>query len=400
MSQLFDVAVIGGGIVGLATARSLTRQSPSLRVVILEKEDHLGAHQTGRNSGVIHSGIYYKPGSFKARLCKEGNLAMTSFADEHGIDYERCGKLIAASDPSELARMETLVDRAAASGIEATRLSREAVSEREPAVVGVGGLWIPSTGIIDYKAVLAALARNIQDHDGSILLGTEVIGFNRSGGDHVLNTTAGDVRARFFVNCGGLQSDRIAVQAGASLSARIVPFRGEYFELVPHRRSLVRGLVYPVPNPSFPFLGVHFTRMIDGSVHAGPNAVLALDREGYRKRDVRLRDVRDVISFPGFWRLALRHGRSGTGEMARSISKRLFLRSLRVLIPEVELDDLVPSEAGVRAQLLERSGALVDDFLIVHSDRAVHVCNAPSPAATASLRIGEMIAEELRRSLL
>ncbi len=392
-SELHDVAIVGGGIVGLATATALTDRWPSLRVAVVEKEPTVGRHQTGRNSGVVHSGIYYKPGSFKARLCLAGNEAMVRFCAEHGVLYERCGKLIVASRDDELGRLEALHARAIASGIPVTTVSREEITEREPAVVGTAGLWLGSTGITDYVGVLHALSTIVTDRGGSIRLGSEVLGFDREHANHVLETTTEPLRARYLVNCAGLQSDRIARRAGATLPARIVPFRGEYFELAPARRSLVRGLVYPVPDPDFPFLGVHFTRMIDGSVHAGPNAVLALAREGYHKTDFNARDVADVLSFPGFWRLARRHAGSGLGEMARSASKRLFLRSLRRLIPDLELDDLIPTHAGVRAQLLERSGALVDDFLILDGDRAVHICNAPSPAATSSLEIGRLVAD-------
>jgi L-2-hydroxyglutarate oxidase len=398
-AEVFDVAVVGAGIVGLATAVALTDRWPKLRVVVLEKEQSLGAHQTGRNSGVVHSGIYYKPGSSKALLCRAGNESIVRFCNDHGLPYERCGKLIVASDEAELAQLDKLSARAQASDIPASVVTRDEIAEREPAVVGIGGLWIPSTGITDYKAILAVLAQLTRERDGTIMLGAEVNDFERRGNDHLLHTGRGTIRSRFLVTCAGLQSDRVATRAGASLSARIVPFRGEYFELAPDRRHLVRGLVYPVPDPNFPFLGVHFTRMIDGSVHAGPNAVLALAREGYRKRDIRIRDVVDVVSFPGFWRLAGRHGRAGMAEVARSMSKRLFLKSLRRLIPELELHDLVPTHAGVRAQLLERSGALVDDFMIVRGDHAVHVCNAPSPAATSSLQIGRKVADELSSAI-
>jgi (S)-2-hydroxyglutarate dehydrogenase len=398
-TEVFDVAVIGAGIVGLATSVALTDRWPTLRVVVVEKERSLGAHQTGRNSGVVHSGIYYKPGSFKARLCRAGNDSIVRFCGDHGVPYERCGKLIVASDEAELAQLDNLSARARASDIPASVVSREEITEREPAVASVGGLWIPSTGITDYKAILTVLAQLTQERDGTIMLGAEVNEFGRRGNQHVLQTSRGTVRTRFLVNCAGLQSDRVARRSGASLSARIIPFRGEYFELVPHRRHLVRGLVYPVPDPNFPFLGVHFTRMIDGSIHAGPNAVVALAREGYRKRDIRVRDVADIVSFPGFWSLARRHGRAGMGEVARSMSKRLFLRSLRRLIPELELEDLVPAQSGVRAQLLERTGTLVDDFLIIRGDNAVHVCNAPSPAATSSLEIGRRVADELSNAI-
>ena len=383
--QVYDLAIIGGGIVGLATAKAFVDRWPALRVVVIEKEPDLGAHQTGRNSGVIHAGLYYKPGSLKASLCRAGNAAMVQFCEEQDVPYERCGKLIVATSPAEMQRLAALESRAAASDIAVTRLSADEIATKEPAAVGAGALWVPSTGITDYRLVLHRLRRWIEDRGAVVVFDTEAEQFSRRGSDHVITSNRGDVRARFLVTCAGLHSDRVARRAGADLGDRIVPFRGEYFELIPQRRSLVRGLLYPVPDPNFPFLGVHFTRMIDGSVHAGPNAVLALAREGYRKRDVNLRDVADVVSFPGFWRLARRHGAAGLGEVARSLSKHLFVRALQRLVPEVESRDLVRSEAGVRAQALEPSGALVDDFLFVRSDRALHVCNAPSPAATASL---------------
>jgi (S)-2-hydroxyglutarate dehydrogenase len=398
-NERYDVVVVGGGILGLASARAIVDRWPRLRVAVLDKEMALGAHQTGRNSGVIHSGIYYKPGSLKSRLCKAGNEAMYRFCDAHDIANERCGKLIVASDEHELAQLDVLSSRAEASQIEVTRLTAAEITEREPHIVGLGALWVPSTGITDYTAVLEVLAQMIRERDGTISLGTAATGFARRGSEHIVQTNRGDIVCRYLVTCAGLQSDRVARSAGADLSARIVPFRGEYYELRPERRSLIKGLVYPVPDPNFPFLGVHFTRMIDGSIHAGPNAVLALAREGYRKRDIRLRDVADVVTFPGFWRLARKHGRAGMSELARSLSKRKFLHSLQRLLPELELDDLVPTHAGVRAQALERSGALVDDFLIIHGDNQVHVCNAPSPAATSSLEIATVIADELANHL-
>jgi len=394
-----DVAIVGGGIVGLAVADAITARWPEKTVAVLEKEHELGAHQTGRNSGVIHSGIYYKPGSVKARLCTAGNASMFRFAEVNGIPHERCGKLIVATDTEALGRLGDLERRAAANGIEAHRIDAAQVREHEPNVVGLGGLWIPSTGIIDYRIVLEVLARRLRESGSEVLLDAEVTGFALENGEHRLSTKAGDVVAAFLVGCAGLQSDRVARQAGAELSDRIVPFRGEYFELVPERRSLIKGLVYPVPDPNFPFLGVHFTRMIDGSVHAGPNAVVALAREGYRKRDVNLHDIVDIVGFPGFWRLARRHGRAGMGELARSLSKRRFVKSLQELVPTVTANDLEPSDAGVRAQLLERSGALVDDFKIVRAERSLHVCNAPSPAATSSLEIGRLVADELVEAL-
>jgi L-2-hydroxyglutarate oxidase len=392
---MFDVAVIGGGIVGMATALALTANGEGGRVVVLEKEDRVGAHQTGHNSGVMHSGVYYRPGSLKAQLCREGNRALVRMCVEHGIPHHVCGKVIVATDDDELPRLDELAERAAANGIPAERLGPAGVRDHEPHVRGVGGLWLRSTGIVDFQAVTRVMADLVTGRGGDVRLGAEVTAIDTRVDGHDLATPGGVVRARFLVNCAGLQSDRVAERAGASLSARIVPFRGEYYELVPERRELVRGLVYPVPDPQFPFLGVHFTRMIDGGVHAGPNAVLALRREGYRKRDVSARDTWDTLSFPGFWRLARHHVRTGAAEVARSFSKRLFVRGLRRLVPEVGVADLVPTTAGVRAQALERDGRLVEDFLLVRSDRAIHVCNAPSPAATSALAIGRVVATEV-----
>lgn len=396
---VFDVAVVGGGIVGLATAKAFVDRWPDLRVVVLEKETHLGAHQTGRNSGVVHAGLYYKPGSLKARLCREGNQDMARFCEEQDVPYERCGKLIVAATADEVPRLDALETRAGASEIPVHRLRADEIAAHEPHARGVAALWVPSTGITDYGVVLDRLQRWIEDRGARVNMATEALSFAMRGGEHIITTNRGDVRSRFLVTCAGLHSDRITRRAGAALDDRIVPFRGEYYELTHERRHLVNGLLYPVPDPSFPFLGVHFTRMIDGSVHAGPNAVLALAREGYRKRDIVPRDVLDVVTFGGFWRLARRHAGAGMGEVARSFSKRLFVRALRQLIPDIGMDDLVRSQAGVRAQALQPSGALVDDFLFVRGERALHVCNAPSPAATSSLPIGRMIVEQLAEAV-
>ncbi len=389
---MFDVAIIGGGIVGLATALALTESRPDSRVVVLEKESVLAAHQTGNNSGVLHSGIYYKPGSLKAQYCREGNARLVEFCDEHEIPYDICGKVIVATEADELPRLDTLYERALAHGLTVERLGPEGIRAHEPHCAGIAGLWLPSTGIVDYKAVSRAYARLVEEAGGEIRTGVEATSIRSLGQHHVVITSAGPIEARFLVTCAGLHSDRVATRAGAHLDAKIVPFRGEYYELTPSARPLVNGLIYPVPDPSFPFLGVHFTRMIDGSVHAGPNAVLALAREGYRKRDIVPRDAAESLTYPGFWKLARKHYRDGAGEMARSFSKHLFLRSLQRLIPDVKRRDLVPTHAGVRAQALGHDGSMVDDFLIVESDGAIHVCNAPSPAATSSLEIGRAIA--------
>ncbi len=390
-----DVAIVGGGIIGLATARAIQERRPGVSVVVLEKEPVLAAHQTGRNSGVLHSGIYYTPGSLKARLCKAGNAGLIAFSEEHGIPYRRTGKIIVATHDDELGRLDRLAERAAAHGLTAERLGPTGLRDREPHVQGVAGLWVPSTGIIDFRAVVDVLAALVRADGGEVRLNTPVTAIERRDGRHELMTPDGPVVARAFVGCAGLQSDRLARRAGCDPGAQIVPFRGEYYELVPERRDLVQGLIYPVPDPSFPFLGVHFTRGIDGSVHAGPNAVLALKREGYRKRDVSLADTWETLRFPGFWHLARRHARPGAAEVVRSLSKRRFVHSLQQLVPDVTSADLVPATSGVRAQALLPSGALVDDFLLVEGEGAIHVCNAPSPAATSSLEIGRLVAERL-----
>ena len=392
---MYDVAVVGGGIIGLATALAVTEKFPGAGVVVIEKEPQLAFHQTGNNSGVLHSGIYYKPGSLKAIYCRDGNAALQRFCDEHGIAYDICGKVIVATDESELPRMESLAERATAHGLECQRLGPAGLKDHEPHVAGIAGLYLPSTGITDYKAISRTYAALVTERGGSIRLGTRVTGVRHEPERAVLSTSAGDVSAAMIINCAGLHSDRIARAAGAELDAKIVPFRGEYYELTPASRSLVHGLIYPVPNPEFPFLGVHFTRMIDGAVHAGPNAVLALKREGYRKRDINLRDTMETLTYPGFLRLARKHFGNGMQEVARSFSKHLFLKSLQRLVPDVRRADLVPSHAGVRAQALTPQGGLVDDFLIVEGDRSMHVCNAPSPAATSSLEIGKAIAAKV-----
>ncbi len=390
-----DYLVVGGGIVGLATGWALLQQNPRARIAVVEKEADWAKHQTGRNSGVIHSGIYYKPGSLKAKLCREGNRRLLEFCDAHGIRYEICGKVIIATAEPELARMETLYERGVANGLEVRKVSAEQVKELEPHVSCIAGLHVPSTGIIDYAAVCRKLAELIQQGGGDLRLGTRVVSFKPTADRCVVSTTSGEFSARRVINCAGLHSDRVARLAGAKPDARIVPFRGEYYELRPERRGLVKNLIYPVPDPQFPFLGVHFTRMINGDVHAGPNAVLSFKREGYHRTSFNLRDSWETMTYPGFWRLAAKHLGYGLEEMHRSFSKGTFVRSLQRLIPEVQADDLVPSKAGVRAQALRHDGSLVDDFLIVQTPQAVHVCNAPSPAATASLEIGRSIVATL-----
>ena len=391
----YDCAIIGGGIVGLATASILSRRQPGCSIVVLEKEQELATHQTGRNSGVIHSGIYYKPGSYKARFAREGSASMVEFCREHGIKYDVCGKVIVATEQEELPRLENLYNRGLENGLSVSRLSADQVREIEPHVSCLAGIKVPSTGIVSYRQVSNTYADLFRANDGTIRPGVRILGMRDAGAGKILETTQGDVEARFVINCGGLFSDRLARAGGADPGAKIVPFRGEYFELVPEKRHLVKTLIYPVPNPDFPFLGVHFTRMIDGTIHAGPNAVLAFKREGYRKTDFSFRDTLETLTYPGFWALARKNMAEGWAEMRRSFSKALFVRSLQRLIPEVQAADLVPCKAGVRAQALFSNGKLVDDFLIIRERNTIHVCNAPSPAATASLEIGKAVVEQV-----
>ena len=390
--QPFDVAVIGGGIVGAATALALTRQTRA-RVVVLEAEGELAAHQTGHNSGVVHSGLYYRPGSQKAEHCARGRQLLLAFAAEHGLAHERCGKLVVATAERELPVLAELERRGAANGLQGIRrLGPEEAREREPHVRCLAALHVPSTGIIDYPGVTRKLAELVAHAGGEVRLRARVQGFAREPGGLVLETPAGRVRARQLVNCAGLQSDRVARLCGLDPGLRIVPFRGEYYELDAAAARLVRNLIYPVPDPRFPFLGVHFTRTLGGGVEAGPNAVLALKREGYHRFDLRLRDLFSWLLYGGFWRLAARHWRMGLAEVWRSLSRGAFVRSLQAMVPELDKAHVRRAGSGVRAQALEPSGALVDDFRFVQAERQIHVLNAPSPAATASLAIGQTIA--------
>ena len=392
---MYDFAIIGGGIVGLSTGMALGKRYPNARILVLEKESNWAFHQTGNNSGVIHSGIYYKPGSFKAKFCRDGCRSMVEFCQEHGIDHEVCGKVIVATDEKELPRLENLYKRGSENGIDVKRITPEEVKEIEPHVTSVGGILVSSTGIVNYKQVCLKYAEIIKQQGGELRLNTKVEKIVTSGNHQVLETNTGAFETRFVINCAGLHSDRVAKMGKADPKAKIVPFRGEYYELTPEKRYLVKGLIYPVPNPDFPFLGVHFTRMIDSSVHAGPNAVLSLKREGYKKTDFNLRDFAEVMTYPGFWKLAAKHADEGIQEIIRSFSKAAFTRSLQKLIPEVQQQDLVPTHAGVRAQALMNDGKLVDDFLIVQGQNSVHVCNAPSPAATSSIEIGKAIVAQI-----
>ena len=391
---MHDFVIIGGGIVGLATALRLQERNPRAQVLVLEKEPVWAAHQTGRNSGVIHSGIYYKPGSLKARLAKSGNRSMAIFCEQHEVNYEICGKLIVATDAGELSQLRKLHERGIENGLSVTLLSAAEAKEIEPKLRCVAALKVPSTGIVNYRRVCEALVKAIGQNGADLRLGTRVRKISHHTHSIVAETSGGSFEARFLINCAGLHSDRMARLEGSRTEAKIVPFRGEYYELRPERRHLVKNLIYPVPNPAFPFLGVHFTRMIDGSVHAGPNAVLSLKREGYGSLSFNWKDSFDTLGFGGFWKLAARYRREGFQEIARSLSKALFVRSLQSLVPEVQSEDLVPAHPGVRAQALLSNGALVDDFLFQRSQRALHVCNAPSPAATASLEIASHIVDQ------
>jgi L-2-hydroxyglutarate oxidase len=385
------IAIVGGGIVGLAAALHLVREGR--RLVVLEAEGEVARHQTGHNSGVIHSGLYYKPGSHKARTCAEGRELMIRFCEGHGIPFDRCGKVVVALGPDDLPALEELHRRGRANGLTGLRrLSPEELREIEPHARGVAALHVPETGIVDFRQVALKLAELIRKAGGEILTGARLTRVERRPDALVLTTAAGEVACENLINCAGLYSDRVARMCGLDPGLQIVPFRGDYYALVPEKRPLVRGLIYPVPDPRFPFLGVHFTRTIHGEVEAGPNAVLALGREGYRRRDVSPRDLWQLARYGGFWRMAAKYWRTGLGELYRSLSKRAFHRALRRLLPDLELHDLVPFGSGVRAQAVEPSGALVDDFRFVEAERMVHVLNAPSPAATASLSIGRAIA--------
>lgn len=392
---MYDFAIIGGGIVGLSTGLALGQRYPDARILVLEKESRWAFHQTGNNSGVIHSGIYYKPGSFKAKFCRDGCQSMVEFCQKYEIPYEICGKVIVATEERELPLLENLYQRGLQNDIKVARIRAEEVKEYEPHVNCIAGVRVFSTGIADYKRVCQKYAELIQQQGGDLRLNTKVEKIIETSTGQAIETNQGKFEARFVINCAGLHSDRVAKLGKVDPQAKIVPFRGEYYELVPEKRYLVKGLIYPVPNPAFPFLGVHFTRMIDSSVHAGPNAVLSLKREGYKKTDFDLRDFAEVMTYPAFWKLAAKHADEGIQEIIRSFSKAAFVRSLQRLIPEVKSADLVPTHAGVRAQALMNDGKLVDDFLIIKGQNSVHVCNAPSPAATSSIEIGKAVAEQV-----
>jgi L-2-hydroxyglutarate oxidase LhgO len=393
----YDVVVVGAGIVGLASARELLRRHPELRLAVLDKEPAIGRHQTSHNSGVIHSGIYYAPGSLKARLCVQGARELYAYCAEKGIPTERCGKVIVATDEAELPRLQALYERGQANGVEGLELiGPERLRELEPHCVGVRAIFSPNTGIVDFSQVARAYADDVQAAGGEIRLRHAVLRIHRRADEVTLETSAGDVHGRHLLVCAGLYADRLAALTGAPREPRIVPFRGDYWVLRPPRRYLVRNLIYPVPDPAFPFLGVHFTRRItDGAVWLGPNAVLAFAREGYRRTDLHPRELAEALAYRGFLRLAARYWRTGLEEMLRDYSKRLFLESLQRYVPELVIADLLPGPSGVRAQALDAAGNLVDDFVVnVQEGRIIHVRNAPSPAATSSLAIARLIADQ------
>lgn len=398
MTTRYDIAIIGGGIVGMATAMALTQHSRA-SLIVLEAEDRLAAHQTGNNSGVIHSGIYYKPGSLKARNCIQGREALYRFCEQHAIPHEHCGKIIVATLPDELPRLEALYQRGLENGLtEIRKLGPEEIKEYEPYTTGLAAIYVPYTGIVDYVRVTQKYAELAQAQGAIIQTRARLTGFQQRGKALILETTAGTYETRYLINCAGLHSDRVARMCGLRPDLHIIPFRGEYYDIVPERQYLVKNLIYPVPDPRFPFLGVHFTRRVTGGVEAGPNAVLAFKREGYRMTDISLRDIGEYLIFPGFWRMGLKYWKTGLGEFYRSLSKRAFVRALQRLLPDLREEDVERGGAGVRAQALSRNGALLDDFAILETPNMIHVLNAPSPAATASISIGQTIAEMALKS--
>lgn len=391
----YDVAVVGGGIVGLATAWQISQRDPQARIVLLEKENAVALHQTGRNSGVIHSGIYYKPGSLRAINCREGKVALEAFCDEHGVQWEQTGKVIVATSEKQFSALDNIFQRGQQNGVRCEIVDVDRLNELEPHTAGIKAIHVPESGIVDYPGVCSKLSELLTAGGASIRLSYPVTGIEQRTDDVILRSGADSVVAKQVVNCTGLYSDRIAKLSGQKMAEQIVPFRGEYFVLKPEAEHLCRTLIYPVPDPEFPFLGVHFTRMIEGGVECGPNAVLALAREGYTWGDVNLRDLFESVTYPGFLKLAFRFWRTGAGEIWRSLSKAAFVRALQKLVPDIRAEHLVSAPSGVRAQALAPEGRLVDDFLILRNERVLNVCNAPSPAATASLNIGRLIAEKL-----
>jgi L-2-hydroxyglutarate oxidase len=397
--QTADVAIIGGGIVGLATAYRLIERFPGQRVMVLEKESQVAAHQTGNNSGVLHSGIYYKPGSLRATNCRAGKLAMEEFCEQNEIPFDLCGKVIVATNENEAARLNGIVERGQQNGVKCEIIDQARLNQIEPHSAGIKAIHVPEAGIVDYRQVCERFAELLKVADGDVMLNAKVTAIRQTTDNVIISSSGGDVTATYAVNCTGLYSDRITRLGGTQPESQIVPFRGEYFELIPAAEHLCKGLIYPVPDPEFPFLGVHFTRMIHGGVECGPNAVLAFAREGYRKTDINLKDLFESLTYPGFLRLAAGHWRMGMSEMWRSFSKKAFVKALQKLMPEIRSEHLVAAPSGVRAQALARDGSLVKDFQFVDNGRIINVCNAPSPAATASLNVGKLVVDRLAQQI-
>jgi len=396
----FDILIIGGGIVGTATAMQILTQKPQLKILLLEEESSLAPHQTGNNSGVIHSGLYYKPGSLKAQNCVKGRKLMYQFCEENEIKFDRCGKLVLAATENEREKLHDLEKRGRENGLtQLKRISKDEIKEYEPYASGIAALFVGETGIVNYREVTEAFAKKIKMFGGEILLNTKFIGIRKENSELIAETTNGVFAVNYLVNCGGLYSDKIAKLCGVTPHVQIIPFRGEYYEIKKEKKYLVKNLLYPVPDPRFPFLGVHFTRMIDGGIEAGPNAVLAFRRKGYLKTDFSLPEMSDYFFSRGFWIMAKKYYRMGFDEFRRSFSKKLFAEALQKLVPEIQEDDITPSCSGVRAQALDRNGNLLDDFCLVEKEKMLHVLNAPSPAATASISIGETIAQKVLEKL-
>ncbi|VVN81666.1 L-2-hydroxyglutarate oxidase [Pseudomonas fluorescens] len=393
--MIYDFCIIGGGIVGLATAMELLKRQPTASLLLLEKESSLARHQTGHNSGVIHAGIYYAPGSLKAELCKLGAQATKEFCTEHGIKFDVCGKLLVASTPLEVERMKALYERSQLNGMKVERLDADELQRREPNIVGLGGLFLDATGIVDYRQICETMARVIQQQGGEICLNKAITAIKENPDSVTVSSADSHWRAKKLVVCAGLQSDRLATLAGIKIDHQIIPFRGEYFRLPASKNHIVNHLIYPIPDPDLPFLGVHLTRMIDGSVTVGPNAVLGLSREDYKKFSINWRDVAQYASFPGFWKTIWQNLGSGSVEMKNSLFKSGYLEQCRKYCPSLNIEDLLPYEAGIRAQAVMRDGSLVHDFLFAETSRMLHVCNAPSPAATSAIPIGSMIAKRI-----
>lgn len=396
----YDIIIIGGGIVGLATAYQLKKSNPNLKLIVLEKENKVAAHQTGNNSGVIHSGLYYKPGSLKAVNCIRGYNMLVDFCKSENIPHDLCGKIVVATNEAELPRLEFLYERGVQNGLKNLRkLRKEELKDFEPHVNGIAGIFVPQTGIVDYTVVAEKYAEKIVEMGGDVMLNRKVLGIAKNGEASVVETTVGNYASKLVVNCAGLYSDKIARLTVPNLNVKIIPFRGEYYKIKESKQYLVKNLIYPVPDPAFPFLGVHFTRMIKGGIEAGPNAVFAFAREGYRKTDINLPELFESLGWPGFRKVAGKYWKTGMGEYYRSFSKSAFTRALQKLIPEIQENDLATGGAGIRAQACDREGHLLDDFLILEDKDVINVCNAPSPAATSSLSIGLTLAEKVNSRL-